>query len=662
MARKKGGRTVDIGVDLTSNEIRVVALSKTGNDYVLERFAIAEISPAFFSAGRIADARGLAERIKEILETNGINAKKAIVSLSGKAAITRVIELPRMGAPQTRQAISLQINQYVPFPPGDTVYDYRVLPQRKGAAQAMQEILLVATRASTIQSLVTTLQYAGIDVWAIKITSLAAWSLLSAKLEGYTQSVGVVDMRDTISELSFFLDGTFRMARSIELGYNSIVAKIAQLLGVGVHEAEEYLRAEPVDLMLPEEEVDPTEDNRLREAVMAVFTSFVTELVRSIRYYESQAARTDRVGKLMCFGNIRYFKNLTGYLERETGLEVNEVSLSSLMQYQQGVYALDVLHNHAEKMIVAAGLCVDFFRKGRIEYNLLPSVYFVRQQAWNVLKIGIVLLLIMAGFMYYQQSDLDAKESTAKAELQSVQAEEAQWSGDADKFDQIKSEISTKRPKFSQIFALVKGQIMWPAIMEELGNMIPDTCYIDEIDFEASTKEIVMTGVAVDRIDIMQFAIALDHSDFFTQTTVDETVEDLSGGSGEGGIGAGGGGGASGMGITAGARNPYSPGSPTSHKIDQGILSQHGRTWDSRKGLENSDFVESMPTDFELPRLGIRAGRSIEDYFASREVFTGNYMFKFDITTKLQDKALVQEEAISGLSVLEEVTKDVLNT
>ncbi|OGK11152.1 MAG: hypothetical protein A2Y63_04930, partial [Candidatus Riflebacteria bacterium RBG_13_59_9] len=365
---------MDIGIDLTSNELRIVALSRHGNDYVLERFAISELDAGFFAAGRIANPRGLASRLKEVLETNGITAKKAIVSLSGKASITRVIELPRMGTPQTRQAISLQINQYVPFPPGDTVYDYRTLPPRKGGSQAMQEVLLVATRASTIQSLVDTLQFAGIETFAIKITSLAAWNLLGPKLEGYTQSIGVVDIRDTISELSFFLDGTFRMARSVELGYNSIIAKIAQLLGVGVAEAEEYLRTEPVDLTLSEEEIDPTEDNRLREAVMAVFTSFVTELVRSIRYYESQAARTDRVGKLMIFGNIRYFKNLTPFLERETGLEISEVSLSSLVQYQQGVYALDVLHAHAEKLIVAAGLCVDFFRKGRIEFNLLPSV------------------------------------------------------------------------------------------------------------------------------------------------------------------------------------------------------------------------------------------------------------------------------------------------
>jgi type IV pilus assembly protein PilM len=663
MAKKTVGKPVDIGIDLTSNEMRVTALSKHGNEYILERFAIADLSPQFFAAGRIADTRGLAARLKEVLETNGINAKKAIVSLSGKAAIVRVIELPRMGAPQTRQAINLQINQYVPFPPGDTVYDYRVLPQRKGGNAAMQEVLLVATRASTIQSTVDMLQLAGIETHGIKITSLAAWNLLGAKLEGYTQSVGVVDMRDSISELSFFLDGSFRMARSVELGYNTIIAKIAQLLGVGVGEAEEYLRAEPVDLMLSEEDVDQTEDNRLREAVMAVFANFVTELVRSIRYYESQASRTDRVGKLMIFGNVRNFKNLASYLERETGLEVSEVSLSALVQYQQGVYALDILHNHAEKFVVSAGLCVDYFKKGKIDFNLLPSVYYVRAQALNVLKIGVVLLFIMGAFMWYQNSQLEKGVNAAKNELATVQAEENKWKPDADKFEAVKSEISTKKPKFGQIYSLVKSQFMWPAIMEEVGNRIPDTCFIDEIEFQASTGEIKMKGTAVDRIDIMQFAISLDNSEFFTQTVAKETVEDLTGGGGGGGPGGGGGGGSAGMGLTADAKNPYYPSIPPPDSSQGGsILPQNGFSWDSRQGLSNDEFRDSMPLDFELPRLGVRAGRSIEDYFGRTTSLTFNYKFTFDITTKLQDKALNQPKSIEGLSTLEEVTKDVLNT
>ncbi len=657
MAKTATGKPVDIGIDLTSNELRVVALSKHGSDYVLERFAIGDLDTAFFAAGRIADPKGLSARLKEILETNGINARRAIISLSGKAAITRIIELPRMGAPQTRQAISLQINQYVPFPPGDTIYEYRVLPQRKGGNQSMQEILLVATRSSTVQSLVDMLNFAGIEAAGIKITSLAAWNLIGSKLEGYTQTVGIIDVRDTISELSFFLNGSFRMARSIELGYNSIVAKVAQLLGVTVAEAQEYLKAEEIDLMLSEEEIDPTEDNRLREAVMAVFETFVTELVRSIRYYESQAARTDRVGKLMVFGNIRGFKNLTAFLERETGLEVSEVTLSSLVQYQQGVYALDILHAHAEKMLVAAGLAVDLLQRGKIEFNLLPTVYFVRQQAWNVVKIGVVLLFVMAGVMWQQNQTLQAQLEQAQSELQSVKAETPRWKPDADKFDAVKQEISTKKPRFSQIYALVKNQFMWPAIMEELGNRIPDACFIEEISFNGGEKMIEMSGVAVDRIDIMQFAISLDNSNFFTRTEVDEETEQLSSGGG-GGIGAGGGGGSTGMGLTADARNPHYP--PPMGL--QSSVPAKGHTWRSEEALGNREFRESMPADFELPRLGYGAGRAIEDYFGRESVYETMYKYTFDIKTYLQEGALEQEDATRVLSVLEEVTKDVLST
>ena len=85
---------------------------------------------------------------------------------------------------------------------------------------------------------------------------------------------GVIDVRDTVTDLSFFLNGQFRLSRPVELGYNSIMAKVAQLLGVTPGEAEQYLKADPVDLTVPEDEIDPTEDNRLREALLSVFSWF----------------------------------------------------------------------------------------------------------------------------------------------------------------------------------------------------------------------------------------------------------------------------------------------------------------------------------------------------------------------------------------------------
>ncbi len=652
MAKGVRGKKFDVGIDLTSNEIRVIALTRKGTEYVLERFAIAEVNPQFFAAGRVADPKGLGERIKEVLQNNGISGKRAILSLSGKAAITRIIELPRMGAAQTRQAISLQINQYVPFPVGDTVYDYRVLPHRKGSTSAMQEVLLVATRASTVQSMVNALEYAGLEPFAIKITSLAAWNLLGPKLEGYTQSVGIIDVRDTISELSLFVGGSFRMARSIELGFNTIVTKIAQLLGVSVAEAEEYLKSEPVDLTLPEEEVDPTEDNRLREAVMSVFASFVTELIRSIRYYESQATRTERVGKLLVFGNIRYFKNLAPYLERETGLEVSEVALSTLVQFVPGAYPIDILQEASSKLLVAAGLAAEFGKRGKVEFNLLPTTYYVRAQAWNAVKVGVVLVAVVGVLMYMDYRNGQREKALALAELNSAQAEAAKWQPKASEFDSVKQEISGNVPKFNWIYNLVKEQRMWPAIMTELGSRTPDGIVVTEVDFESAGNEIRLSGFAVTRMELMLFAISLDNSNFFTRTTVDESVEEEGGGGG--GRGAGGGGGPASVG--AGGMSARGPDrSTTSFPMDfpaKGIVEPSA----SRR------VSASATQQFELPRLGLFAGQSIEDYFGVSLGEERMLKYSFEITTYLEESALVQPEAIKELSALEEVTKDVLST
>jgi len=159
--------------------------------------------------------------------------------------------------------------------------------------------------------------------------------------------------------------------------------------------------------------------------------------------------------------------------------------------------------------------------------------------------------------------------------------------------------------------------------------------------------------MAVDRTDVMMFAISLDNSEFFTQTTVSESTQE--GGGAGGGLGPGGGGGRTSMGSSMNsASNPYAPGGS--------LLLPYGSVIPN----ENSDLASDPPSgsrlDFEMPRLGLRAGRAIESYF-SRVRPQGEIPFwGFDITTKLEDKALEQKDATLELNVLEEVAQDVLST
>ncbi len=635
MAKRPATKKVDVGLDLTSNEVRCVALQRRGKEVTLERFAIGEIPSSVFAAGRVAEPAELGAHIKKVLHEQGVSARRAIVSLSGKAAITRIVELPKMGAAQTRQAISLQINQYVPFPPGDTVYDYRILPPREGGNPSMQEVLLVATRATTVESLIATLRGAGIEAEGIKITSLAAWNIIETGLSGYSQAVGIIDVRDTVTDLSFFLNGQFRLSRPVELGYNTIMAKVAQLLGVTPGEAEEYLRADPVDLTIPEDEIDPTEDNRLREALLSVFSGFVSELIRSIRYYESQAQRSERVGKMLLFGSIEMFPNLHKYLEDQTGLEVNLLNLGSLVQYRQGVYSLEFLNENASRLPVATGLAMEHFKKKK-ELNLMPPAYYTRSINATIVKFAVVLFIILGGIGWWYNGERQQEVDEVKATLSEKEAEANRLKPQADQFDQQKSEIGQQVPRFNQVFNLIERQVVWPEIMDELGRRTNDRVWLEEVDFEASSNSVTMVGVAVDRVDMIQFAINLDKSPFFTNTELTENPSTSGGGGGGGTARASGG---SGRGV-AGQSSADAPG-----------------------GMRVSvSPIERPLQDYRLPRFDIQPGASIEDFFRNDFAMFYEIAWEFDCTTDFQTEIFDQSAALTDIVNIKEVIEDVVNT
>lgn len=647
---KKSIKVLDIGLDLTSDELRVVGLSRKGKEFILEKFAIGPVPSSVFAAGKVAEPRELAARIGEICAANGIKPKRAMISLSGKAAITRIIELPRMGYAQTRQAIDLQINQYVPFPPGDTIYQFKVLEKSSASNPAIQEVLLVATRRSTVDSLVQTLSYLKVEPAGIKITSLAASSLILPRLAGFMQTACLIDVRDSVTDLSFFINGNFRLSRPIEIGYNSIIAKVSQALGVSNSEAEDHLRNEPVDLAIPQEEVDEHEDNRMREALLPIFSNFINELIRSIRYYESQAQRSERVGKLFVYGNVQLFKNLDRYIENQTGLEVSILSITSLVTTLQGVYSHDLLREHAEKLVVAAGLAADVISKKKPELNLMPQTYYLRAQAWNVVKAGSILVILLLVMFWYQLGQLNSQVEDRQGRLQSLKSEEMQYKPNADRFLQVKSEIQQDIPKFNQVFNLVKSQPIWPPIMQELGAVTPDTVYLNEVTFNSSDYSVKITGIAYSRWDLMLYCLSIDHSNLLI---LGEVSESEGGGGTGGGSGSGGGGG-------GGARAGGS--------ISMGEDIPGGGGISSSNGYPGSAFMEGSllqgrPSDeFRPPRWTGRPGHNIDDFFGAPPLERTVVAWEFDITVMVQSKGKQQDEAIKALTNWDEVIQDVLNT
>src|SRR3984885_10455971 len=102
----------------------------TAGQYRVEAYA-AEPTPAnAMNEKTIVDPDAVGEAIRRAVKRSGAKATEAAIAISGDAAITKVIQMPRGLRDADMEAqVELQADQYIPFPMDEVSYDFEVMGQ-----------------------------------------------------------------------------------------------------------------------------------------------------------------------------------------------------------------------------------------------------------------------------------------------------------------------------------------------------------------------------------------------------------------------------------------------------------------------------------------------------------------------------------------------------
>jgi len=652
-----------IGIDFTNREIRMVQVSAGRGLPRVERFAIGPIPDGVFQGGRLMEPGRLSEAVKDLLRGYRFSVKRAILGISGRYGVTRLVTLPKMTAAQTRDAINLQLNQYVPFPPGDSLYDFKTLREVKEGEQPSQEILLVATRRSSIQPLMKVMKNAGLNLIGVKITTLASFQLFEDLYTDSEQAIAFVDIRDSVTDISFVADNYFRLSRSIEFGLTNLTERIRTKLGVSHQEAVEYLLQNKVDLMesyrpagmdTAEEGVvqppsglegpkdaaeldrqlglvkgDDAVEKVIRDAVLRSMGQFVNELMRSIRYFESQAKRRSRVGRIVMFGYIGGLEGLSEYLAEQTGLDVTVVT--GLPGVESALDAADEqeLRDREAVLVVPIGLAVEAVKKAKIDLNLIPREAVFRRKSFNAMKFAVVVAVILAAILanlYIQRNNeynrFKADEAVLDQKIQSIKKYH-------DQSLEFKQHIATLEGKLKGVLTLAAAQPPWPVIMDELGRIMRDAAFIDEMHWDANGGTWEVHGFCIGTDEFQKLVVNFWHSDVLQMKEagdIEPTNLDLEEGKlgpqfGDRGVGGG-------FGFSD--RQPSMPGGE-----DSGAGAPvSGRSWLLPPAAEPTGAGIPVPEPrYKLPEGGGSAWQDIEWYFQGHEYMPPIYYeFKFSGT------------------------------
>ncbi len=237
-----GGAQNVIGLDIGTSTIKAVQVRR-GRNLELLAFGVAPTPEGTLENHVVADPQTLGAAIRQLLHTSGFRGKHVISSVGGQASlVVRITEVPKMDAKELREAMQWDVERHIPFPASEVQMDFVPIDRPDADPNAPNmEILLAVAQDEMINSHVAALEAAGLDPVCIDVEPLAATRALvnvdEARFAG--QTVVVVNIGDTTTDISIIRDGYIRFVRSIPMAGDNLTRAISQGFIVDVEEARQ---------------------------------------------------------------------------------------------------------------------------------------------------------------------------------------------------------------------------------------------------------------------------------------------------------------------------------------------------------------------------------------------------------------------------------------
>ncbi len=359
--------------------------------------------------------------IRAIMKDRGIRPAPLMLSLSGQVVFPRFVRLPAVGRDKLLQMVQYEVEQNVPFPINEIVWNHQFIGDDSSGEQCA---MIVAAKIENVREITDCVLAAGLEPEVVDVAPMALYNCLRfnyAELAGCTV---LLDIGARSTNLIFVEDEKI-YSRCIPVAGNAITQELAKSFSVSFQEAE-ALKLEHAFVSLGGVYAsDDERAERISKIVRNVVTRLHAEISRSVNFYRSQQGGTAPV-RMLLTGGSAVLPHLDTFFREKLQVEVSylnpftNVSVGSRVNREKAGVDAFVL---AETV----GLALRRSLACPIEINLMPpeivkSKSFKKRIPFFGLAAAGVLLSLGIWTMYEKQmGELYAAQNT------SVSSELAKW-------------------------------------------------------------------------------------------------------------------------------------------------------------------------------------------------------------------------------------------
>jgi type IV pilus assembly protein PilM len=357
------------GIEVGSAAVKAIKLSRTGDvveilDFVIIPHKRVLVAPEVDMGEQVVAVR---EAIARLTNDYDLEGSQVCLSVPGHSAFARFAKLPPVEPKQIPKIVQFEAAQQIPFPIGEVEWDYQVF---KTPDSPEVEVGIFAITRERVNERLSLWQELGVSPDVITLSPVAAYNAIAydQNFSDKTPGTVIVDVGTTSTDLIVSEPGRMWI-RTFPLGGHQFTDALVGAFKLG------YAKAERLKC----EAESSQHAKHVLQAMRPVFSDLVTEVQRSIGYYQS-LHRDANLTRLVALGSTFQLPGLRKYLSQQLQMEVTRPESFNALKVEgpRGAeFAAAV-----PTMATAYGLALQGLGLEACRPNLMP-VAIARQSMWK---------------------------------------------------------------------------------------------------------------------------------------------------------------------------------------------------------------------------------------------------------------------------------------
>ena len=304
---KKSGNL--LGIDISSSAVKLLELSRKGSDYRVDSYAVSGLPEGVTSERDINEAEKVGEAIRQAVKNSRTKSRRCALGIPSSMAINKIISIPAsIPAAELEAQISLEAEQYIPYPMDEVNFDFEVLGPSETSSE-MVDVLIAGTRTENVEVRLAAAEMAGLKVEIVDLESNAVELLFKTMINDLEKHevVAAVDFGASMTGINVFENGKVVFSREQVFGGRQLTEEISQRYGLSYAESGLAKKNGNLPEGYVSEVLDPFRENMVRQ------------VQRFLQFYYA-STQNEKVDKVLLSGGCASIPGIDEQIQELVGI------------------------------------------------------------------------------------------------------------------------------------------------------------------------------------------------------------------------------------------------------------------------------------------------------------------------------------------------------